>query len=415
MLQDNSPSPHEALSSLSSTPSPSTAYHTSSDPSPVHISSTPGDCEDNADWISVLEKAINDELASDRAGVVRTNSKSGGSHNNSIKPILPSLTVPIIPIVIPDPPVEDEAEEQESRTEGDWTSTHHGLSRRALAHRKKFWSFRAEEWQRIETKEKLGFDPEDGDDENEEAYDAFFEWSSSPPTSPTSPTSLFPSSPTHQNDSPTAGPGDYNCWSLPDVPIYPRMGDLLKLHDDRASMMDKAFNTFSLHTISKILYLHDMLDRAPPSSPTGEDTRIQTSTAETEADGSRSLSPDSSDDDTLVDEEMSESTSVVGCDKKDMVTSHTREWEIDWTARWQILVRKLGIDEMMKAIGSAEFNRELLEVPTRPPSRMFFFPEQKPDIDDDGDDDDDDDDYGEWPLYRLYNMTPREDVTFYVE
>ena len=45
----------------------------------------------------------------------------------------------------------------------------------------------------------------------------------------------------------------------PDVPIFPRLGDLCSLRDGRAAAVDRAFCNFPLYTIRKVLYLHDML------------------------------------------------------------------------------------------------------------------------------------------------------------
>lgn len=398
-----------------------------STPRPPHISRnsqthSPESLSDDTDWVSVLEQVINDELSSDdydqeedRTGAV---GPDRALSQNNTKPTLPSLTVPVTPIRIPSPPLDDHNDEHTNEslfdTEGEdlheddddsalpddhWSTHHHGLSRLAFAHRKKFWSFRAEEYHRIEIEQhhplhhtELGFlsaedgDKDDEDPSNEEAYDAFFEWSSSPPTSPTS---SFPTSPTispttsptatqnddDDNDTHSPPPASIRDWQpgcfIPQVPIYPRMGDLLQLRDERASLMDKAFNTFSLNTLAKILYLHDMLDRSEGRSAregtkvedTGGDTDIETQ----ECSAERSLSPVSSNDDTLVDEDVSgdgsgdEEKTTFGDSSVSATTSASatrREWETDWYARWQILVRKFGIDEMMKAVEAASYSDE---------------------------------------------------------
>ncbi|KAI0732468.1 hypothetical protein C8Q72DRAFT_116995 [Fomitopsis betulina] len=49
----------------------------------------------------------------------------------------------------------------------------------------------------------------------------------------------------------------------PDVPIFPRLGDLCSLRDTRAATVDRAFCNFPLYTIRKVLYLHDMLRPGP--------------------------------------------------------------------------------------------------------------------------------------------------------
>ncbi|TFY52498.1 hypothetical protein EVJ58_g9983 [Rhodofomes roseus] len=54
--------------------------------------------------------------------------------------------------------------------------------------------------------------------------------------------------------------------SDPNVPIYPRLGDMCSIRDGRAASVDRAFCNFPLYTIRKVLYLHDMLRRAADSS-----------------------------------------------------------------------------------------------------------------------------------------------------
>lgn len=177
-------------------------------------------------------------------------------------------------------------------------------------------------------------------------------------------------------------------------------------------------------THNKILFLHDMLHRStthhssfephPPSDlknpsllrslpPHMDDTFVSISLSSSHSD---------SDDTTLVSEAASW-CSVHGryleqCgDKHGASVAHClqdhREWEIDWTARWKVLLDSVKDDSLCIrsipiTVDEAAFYAALN--PERPKTPKFFFAEE----DDEFAGLDDDEDYGdlvERPLYGL--------------
>ncbi|KAI0941818.1 hypothetical protein AcW1_009808 [Taiwanofungus camphoratus] len=206
----------------------------------------------------------------------------------------------------------------------------HGLSHNALANVKRFWDTRRAQWSKWNLQNEAvqaaaaaydGIDPSDSFDTPEQDH------RNSPECShPGSDTSCS----TKAELSPRVACAD------PNAPIYPRLGDLSKLHDAHSAIIDRVFCNFPMYTIHKVLYLHDMLHRA--LNIHGRDAKPKHGAFVS----ARSCSPESSDDErTLVSEDDSH---IYDGHEAKLKVAHAdysaREWEWNWYARWQILMEK---------------------------------------------------------------------------
>ncbi|CDO68157.1 hypothetical protein BN946_scf184938.g9 [Trametes cinnabarina] len=112
----------------------------------------------------------------------------------------------------------------------------------------------------------------------------------------------------------------------PYAPIFPRLGDISALRDPYCDWYDRAYINFPTYSIHKILYLHDMLDRARPSTHPPphlvQDAPLPDSPASTYS--TDPLEP------LLLGE------SHAGSPRE----SDARPWELHWRARWQVLVHR---------------------------------------------------------------------------
>ncbi|KZT06971.1 uncharacterized protein LAESUDRAFT_725285 [Laetiporus sulphureus 93-53] len=168
---------------------------------------------------------------------------------------LPSALPPNLQII---PEVEDD-----DSFEFDLPPPYHGISDNALALVKRVWNSRRVAWSNQNIRHEAAAAAI--------AYDGTLDQAQKVPTSgpPSAPPALPPPSlPAGiQAPPPDAGPIIHAPTPDPNVPIYPRLGDLSSIHDGRYVSVDRAFRNFPTYTIRKILYLHDMLDNARSSSP----------------------------------------------------------------------------------------------------------------------------------------------------
>ncbi|THG95567.1 hypothetical protein EW026_g6112 [Hermanssonia centrifuga] len=216
-------------------------------------------------------------------------------------------------------------------------------------------------------------------------------------------------------ESPSTPPSNGN------AAIYPRTGDLKRLRDQRFTTIDRAFCNLPLHSINKMLFLHDMLDRSntPPSSPSESRSTSPFSCAR----GSLDMDDSSSFVDVSLTSEgcssESDTPSSEGDDGQSYAsylgkTPHTppvdpREWEVNWTARWEVVLsatkaaidsagipRRSTVDEgaLLSTLDSLHkhpvpINPKKIALPrfTKP---TFYIPEDEEDLADLGDSDDDD-------------------------
>lgn len=319
------------------------------------------------------------------------------------KPALPSRTISLsnIPMQMP---VASEPAEVEGffhvttpvATPVVFTPPDHGLSRSALSHLKGFWSARQDEYARLEAQLALETNPYGGILEIPRAREglraALFSRLSRP----------GPRSPQHAPSS--------NAPPSLTAPIYPRTGDLSALHDTRSAVLDRAFRNLTLNTIQKILFLHDMLQRADrlpaprlPSAPKAASSEDEDAFVDV------SLG-------TLSSEDSSESTFVADeppachdCDAGSCAEQHApvtksreRVWEVDWVARWKVLLARVKEDPLFPTHtpSPSPVDEKTFWAAFSPPKpAKFFIPAEEDeffgiDSDDGGSSEDDDDDYG---------------------
>lgn len=296
------------------------------------------------------------------------------------------------------------------------TVTDHGHSRSALSHLKEFWHSRFDEYAKLEA-QTIQNTAYGGIVEVNRSRDALRALLSrltrvpnTPPAPPEAPQPLLPS-------------------ANPNAPIYPRIGDLSSLHDSRSATLDRAFCNYPLYSINKILFLHDMLQRstdphilpnysssehnyhhASPLPPRNNDAFVDVSLSEFHSHSSASLLAA-----TTCTLQSTPSCQSNRCDSNENgppnASGSAREWEIDWTARWRVLLRSTKdsalclrrSSQYAPAVDEAAFHAAL--TPERPRTPKFFFAEDDDEFSGLNDDDDDgDDDYGhvvDSPMYGL--------------
>ncbi|KAI0365216.1 hypothetical protein BV20DRAFT_973529 [Pilatotrama ljubarskyi] len=119
----------------------------------------------------------------------------------------------------------------------------------------------------------------------------------------------------------------YNPYS----PIFPRLGDLASLRDPYCDWPDRAFINFPTYSIAKMLFLNDMLIRdqqrrrrlhpaAEPHTPHSPESVYSDGLASPSAASSSSTATDSGHAESGVAHDLE------------------RPWEVDWRARWQVLI-----------------------------------------------------------------------------
>ncbi|KAI0093011.1 hypothetical protein BDY19DRAFT_989695 [Irpex rosettiformis] len=288
--------------------------------------------------------------------------------------------------------------------------TDHGMSRSALSSLKEFWNSRFGEYARIESQVMQS-----------SVYGGIVEVNRSREALRALLISRLVAPPKQQP--PSVEPQQLMPAINLNAPIYPRTGNLTTLRDSRSATLDRAFSNYPLHNIHKTLFLHDMLERATSDachsrSPSPVD------------DGTSGEDPQSPTDDTFVDISLSNSTSDTsdntlvnvstslcssrGCrtrmadDNNQPTVLHTaectRQWEIDWTERWKVLLNSTKDDSLCFRLDSYSVDEVAFRsafYPDRPKAK-FYFAEEEDEFA--GLDDDDDDDYGlvlSQPVYRV--------------
>lgn len=286
--------------------------------------------------------------------------------------------------------------------------TDHGMSRSALSTLKEFWHSRFDEYARIESQvmQSTAYGGIVEASRSREALRAVLVSRLASPKQPSPPTQL-PTPATNSN-----------------APIYPRTGNLTTLRDSRSATLDRAFSGYPLHNIHKTLFLHDMLERATidschsrPSSPVEDSTSEadpHSPTDDTFVDISLSSSASDASDNILLDEPTT-LCSTHGCRTRTSDDSYqsavlhtaecTRQWEIDWTERWKILLDSTKDESLCFRLSSycvdevtfrSAFSQDR-------PKAKFYFAEEEDEFAD-LEDDDDSEDYGlvlAQPVYRV--------------
>lgn len=327
------------------------------------------------------------------------------------KPSLPARTVSLInipmqlPVVSPPALHYDEVASVAGETPDILaTPADHGLSRSALSHLKGFWSVRQDEYAKLEAQLALS---------EANAYGGIWE---APRDGLRAALFSRLSRPTlctlYETDTPRPSRTNLN------APIYPRTGDLSTLHDSRSAMVDRVFCHLPLNSINKILFLHDMLDRSNPSSPTSSETSLPMSEAPkdgySDEDGGSfvdiSLRSESSRDTTLVEDDPMSSTE--GSDEKhasdtSSIAEYDRTWEVDWLARWQVLLAQVKDDPILPCTPSpSPVDERAFWAALNPPKpAKFYIPAEDDEffgLDSDGEDEDD---YGVLVSQPAYGVT----------
>ncbi|KAH9924022.1 uncharacterized protein B0H18DRAFT_1013078 [Fomitopsis serialis] len=252
----------------------------------------------------------------------------------------------------------------------DTPPVYHGFSYHALALVKRVWNSR-----RAQLSHHRPVHPNSGSPDPSTAYDGIA-------VAPSEPDYPLP-----EDYAPPAAatppPESRIAVSDPDVPIYPRLGDMSSIRDGRGASVDRAFCNFPLYTIRKVLYLHDMLGRAADCASSGD---VEPSSALERVARAR------------VDEE----TVGVLCDQfeRAMVLDvsfpvSAKGWSPVSFARWRILLEKatgkqapLGRPEGGDVLSgeAGDRTRRFERAPQRPKTPQFFL------LDDDDDDEDEDED-----------------------
>lgn len=273
----------------------------------------------------------------------------------------------------------------------------HGLSRSALSHLKGFWSARHDEYAKVEAQLALS---------ETHAYGGIWEAPRSreglraallsrlSKSSPRSPYDASPPRTVHPNLN---------------APIYPRTGDLSTLHDSKSAVLDRAFCNLTLNSINKILFLHDMLERSTTPSPVSPTSALPKDISSDEDDNSfvdislSSINSRASRESTFVGDESSfcsqHGCRTANCDEKhEAEVVHTTEcdraWEIDWTARWKVLLARVKDDPFLpsSAPATSPVDEKAFWAALNPPkAAKFFIPEEEDEffgLDSDGEDED---------------------------
>lgn len=331
------------------------------------------------------------------------------SHNEE-KPPLPTITVSVSYAPVQEDPQDDvtvpesayrppEAQHDTPEPCVMFPPTDHGLSRSALSHLKEFWSARYDEYARVEAYGGILESPH-----RIGLRAAFLSRFSRGARSP------------YHSDSPRTVRPDVN------APIYPRTGDLTILRDTRSAELDRAFSNVTLNSIKKILFLHDMLHRSSPTTPHAPELPSDISSDSSE-DGFVDISlgscgADSREDDTLSDDAtLSHDASICpahGRRRADCCEKHTpqapgaaefsREWEVDWIARWQVLLERFKEDRAGSPLPSPVDERKFWSALNPPPKTAKFFIEDDDEFFGVDSDEEDEEDYGHMlirPSYRV--------------
>ncbi|EKM50774.1 uncharacterized protein PHACADRAFT_264255 [Phanerochaete carnosa HHB-10118-sp] len=330
------------------------------------------------------------------------------------KPALPSRTISLSNIPMQLPVVHEPAEVDSyyhvatpiatSASYTLLTPADHGLSRSALSHLKGFWSARQGEYAKLEAQLALA---------EASPYGGILELPRSRDGLRAALVSRLSRPGLRLAHSARAPP-----TSSPNVnaPIYPRTGDLTTLRDARSAVLDRAFCNLTLNSINKILFLHDMLQRANHSptanSLSASDEALSTDDSSSFVDISlNTISSENSCESTFVADEQT-SCQQYGCDGTDCGGKHEtascdRSWEIDWVARWKVLLARVKEDPLLPStspLPSPVDEKAFWAAFSPPKPAKFFIPEEEDEFfgcDSDGEDDD----YGVMVTQPAYGVT----------
>ncbi|CCM06002.1 uncharacterized protein FIBRA_08245 [Fibroporia radiculosa] len=256
--------------------------------------------------------------------------------------------------------------------------SYHGFSYNALALVRKVWNTRCRQFSHCPTES----DPVKPNAHT--SYAGLF-----PPTcSPTR--GFFHSTDTPSNDYRQIPPFPRVASSNPNVPIYPRIGDISSLRDDDPAALDRVFCHFPLYTIRKTLYLHDVQQQGQGDT---HNLHLPYSDSSTGSD----------DEQTLVGEEPSckrvnDNFSANVVSDSMFLPLTARRWQYDWLLRWQTHMDPssqeyppspslvLDISETQtypfgeEVDDLADFERlDMYDQPERPTSPKFFFASEEDD------------------------------------
>lgn len=294
-----------------------------------------------------------DDDEDDLGELIRFRLDDGDAYDLSASPSFPPLS--LTPLLLPRPasPAPAPALTTEDFFNLDTPPAYHGFSYHALALIKRVWNGRRAHW-------AAGRSP---DPDASAAYDGIAVAPHAPdypiPDDYAAPAAATPP------PEPRVAPAD------PDVPIFPRLGDLCSLRDARAAAVDRAFCNFPTYTIRKVLYLHDMMRPGARgcawAAGAGTDERAVS----------------------VLCEQFERAMVLEG-----PLPVCAKGWTPASFARWRILLEKatgrhVPADEDDTSYHSSSFSsydEKVLAPPPRPKTPHFFLLDEDDDEDGDGDD-----------------------------
>ncbi|KAI0342144.1 hypothetical protein BDW22DRAFT_1358277 [Trametopsis cervina] len=374
-----------------------------------------GELDDEGEWEFASTLLVPFEPSSSDDSDFSDDTSDSDSLDIPSKPLLPPNTIPVVQASKEPSPIHTFVESPSTTAHIEdihptisLEPTDHGLSRSALTSLKEFWHSRFDEYAKAETYGS--------------AYGGIIDMNHSSRSLRNLLSSRLGNSATQQRF-PAESPQPRLSTPNPNALIYPRTGSLSSLRDSRSATLDRVFCNYPLYSIHKTLFLHDMLRRASNDASTDDSESPLLSEVHPRADVS--LSPT---DETFVDISLSQSSSndndatfvsaetslcsthgcqINTCDEKyqpELVhtVECTRQWEIDWTERWKVL-----LDLSKDNSGYFRLNTYRVDEtaffaalsPERSKAKFFFADE-----DEFAGLEDDDDDYGlevAQPVYRV--------------
>ncbi|OAX38164.1 hypothetical protein K503DRAFT_856890 [Rhizopogon vinicolor AM-OR11-026] len=278
--------------------------------------------------------------------------------------------------------------------------SHHGFSRNAFKDHKSFWTARCHEWlesQEKEVRRQVGH--------GRHAQDPGHAYTGIVVADDTQKASRSPS----QFRTPASG------WERDFVehasrgfaenlnaPIYPRVGDISALGDPYSENVDRCFFKFPLWTIQKTLYIFDMHQRvfSPPRNieRSASSGSLRSSTGPTPGYEDITLV---ADDETQCEKTTLKMGSHPGFLPPEHLKGITRDWELSWYARWEVLIGLVQRDQdlhqatapspsmtLSESMGDDDSPSELTEPLARKASIFHFAGEDEEEDNVDKEDDD---------------------------
>jgi hypothetical protein len=288
---------------------------------------------------------------------------------------------------------------------------HHGFSRSALLHQKLFWTARYDEWlewQAKEVKRRVDHSICAPDPENACTCIDTQEASGSPSQFHTPPSGF-------ERDFASRGISqDFNAL------IYPRVGDISALRDPYSENVDRCFFRFPLWTIHKTLYAWNINER---SSHTSGNMQLSTSpgslqlSASSAASSYEDMSRVADDDETDLEKTILQNGShpLPSKGSPSCAWKATRDWEMNWYARWELLIGLIQRDQDLQQplpfpttlSGSIDDDASPLEEPMEPltpETSIFHFAGEN----EEGDEEDEEDDDGTLVMNPMYSKSFEE-------